>query len=289
MAVTVVSKTGLFDPDTRDKASIARVLGLATYGTGTRAQRVTARAMLARSMGRRGSDFQVHATTSNNDALAAALVLSGTTSEGVTFPANTVRTVRMEMLSTNDEDRIFQVIEQDVLGGTTPVLGDPKLVDAYIMDDGVYAKLGRVHLQANAAMTEVTDGMSNSGIAGGALSSSVSAITFPPSRALRIIGSSIAQDTSAAGTGAYAKVIDALGDAGSGTFDLQHTALDDGAAADAPTGQVDLAIELWPQAQIELALNTNDVEVHIRTTLSDVFSHRFDVEIGPAREAALSA
>ena len=121
MAVSVVSKTGLFNPYIRDQASVDHVVRLALYGNGDQpkdataatlqlAQRTTARQMLARAMGKQAADFRVFATTSDNSALAQALDL---TDEGVTFPAATVRKIRMVMRSSNDADTFVQTIEQN--------------------------------------------------------------------------------------------------------------------------------------------------------------------------------
>ena len=111
----------------------------------------------------------------------------------------------------------------------------------------------------------------------------------PPARALRVIGTHISQDASGATTGAYAKLIDVEGDASTGTFDLQQTALDAADPVDAPAGQVDVAIELWPPSQIELVLNSNAVEVHLHSAINDVFEHNLGIFLGPALKRTLLA
>jgi hypothetical protein len=283
MAVTVTSgPIGAFDPYTRDHSSFLQKLRYADGSAGTTAQRATAQAELE---GR--PDFKASFTTSDNAALANCMKLSGASSRGVTFPAATLRTIRMKLVSSNDADTYAQIVEQDVWGsdGTTPVLGDQRLVKAYMLDAGVYKQMGEVHLATSEAMAEVTDGTNSSGLAGGALSSSNSTFTFPPARAVQLIGALISQDTFAAATGGELRV--SAVDEAAGTATLNQIAGDDGAAADAPAGSAHAHLVLWPPAQCALVLNSNDVEVHARTTLSDVFTHSLRVWIGKAEDNAL--
>lgn len=285
MAIAITSPaTGLFDPDTRDKAGVARILTLAVLGAGSAAQRATARASLAKR-----ADFKVSFTTSDNAALSNAMKLSGTSSRGVTFPAETLRTIRMVLRSRNDVDQFYQVVEQDVYGndGVTPVLGDQRLIKACMLDAGVYKQMGVVQYKSTEAMAEATDGTNSSGLAGGALSSSNSAFTFPPSRAVDIIGSAISQDTFAAATGNELRLSTISASAGTAT--LNQIAGDDGAAADAPAGSVHLALRLWPPAQVALVLNSAAVEVHARTSISDVYTHNLEVFVGEAESVFFGA
>ena len=312
MAVSVIDPAkGLFDPQTRDKASIKKILNLALFGkarfpTGvslaTQAGATvaadlvqidkelrTAQVMVAHMMGRRAADFRGTFDTSDNAALALAFALSGVSGKGVTFPAATTRRITLRMVSSNDADTFYQEVQQDVWGnnGTTPVLGDARLIKAYMLDAGVYKQMGIASLSTTQAMVEATDGTNSSGTAGAALSSSTSAITFPPARAVRVIGTHVAQDAFASTTGNQA-LITAL-NAAAGTATLVQARPDTGVAADAPAGTVHATLELWPVAQIALVLNSNAVEIHIRTTLSDIFRHRVEVFVGPAESNALSA
>lgn len=275
---------GLFDPYTRDQASVVRRIAMAVLGAGTDAQRQTARAELQES-----PDFTARFSTSNADALATIGTLSGAVSEGVTFPAGTLRTIKMTMRSSNDADTFYQELEQDVYGndGTTPVLGNVRLKRALMLDAGVYKEMGEVHYAATEAMVEATDGTNSPGLAGAALSSSNSAFTFPPARAAQLIGTVISQDTFAAATGGELRI--STLNLAAGTAVMNQIAGDDGAAADAPAGTVHAHLVLWPLAQVALVLSTNDVQVHARTTLADVFLHDLEITIGKAKKITMSA
>ena len=305
MAVAIVDgPLGLFDPDTRDKASLSKVLKLAMFGqsefptgvalaaggsTLTAAQQLkrkqvrTAQMMLSRSFGRRAADFTARFTTSNADALANVFALSGASGQGVTFPAGSVRTISMILRSSNDADRWYQEVEQEVYGndGTTPVLGDPRLINAFMLDADVYLQLGRTHLKSAQDGTEATTGMSSSGFTTAALTNGTATLTTPPGRAARVIGVNFAADTYAAGTGCVPHVAILDGD-GSARIDV--AAADDGLADTTPgTGVLDVAIELWPEPQVKLALSTTTVQVHANCSRNDIFTHQVEVFIGPAR------
>lgn len=309
MVVSAINAaTGLFDPYTRDKLSIAEVMRLALFGkpqfptgvalasqsgssaaasiTDVKKQLRTAQVMIGKMMGRRGADFKGVYDTSNADALAEAFDL---TDLGVTFPAATLRTIQLRMVSTNNAESICQIIEQDVWGndGTTPKLGDPRLVDAFKVLSGTYAKLGRVHLRTDEAGTELTDGMNNSGTSVAGLTNGTGVLTTPLARACRVLGATFAADTYNAATGCVAHVAVLDGD-GSARIDVASA--DDGLADTTPgAGKLDVELELWPQAQVQLVMNSTHVEVHLRTSVADVYRHRIEAYIGPAITNALSA
>ncbi len=310
MVLSVINPaTGLFDPYTRDKEAIGTVLRLALFGKagfprGTslvnpasssaaatdlvniRKQVRTAQVMAAQLMGRRGVDFKGVFDTSNADALSSAFSLTGL---GVTFPAATLRTIRLNMVSSNDAETIYQEVEQDVWGndGVTPKLGDARLNKAYKVLSGTYAAMGRVHLKTNEAGTEVTDGMNSSGLSIAGITNGTGVLTTPLARATRVIGSNYGADTYGATTGAVPHVAILDGD-GSARIDVASP--DDGLADTTPaTGFLDVELELWPQAQVQLVLSAAIVQVHIRTTVADIYRHRAECYIGPAISNALSA
>src|SRR6187399_1960953 len=140
MALTLSSPVvGMFDPTTRDQASMARKLALAVLGAGTAAQRQTARAELLQR-----PDFVATARTTDNTAASEVIDL---TDEGVTFPAATVRKIRFRSRTRNGADSFHQEWEQYVLGGTTPVLlGSPRLINASASLNGVGKQYGRCRL-----------------------------------------------------------------------------------------------------------------------------------------------
>lgn len=309
MAVSAINAaTGLFDPYTRDKLSIAEVLKLALFGkpqfpkgtslatqsgstaasdiTDIKKQVRTAQVMCARLTGRQGADFKGVYDTSDNAALAEAFDL---TDLGVTFPAATMRTIQLRMVSSNSAETIVQVVEQEVWGndGTTPKLGDAKLVDAYKILSGAYAKLGRVHMRTDGAGAETTDGTTNSGTSVAGLTNGTGVLTTPLARAVKVLGSNYGADTYDATKGCVPHVAVLDGD-GSARVDLGSA--DDGLVDATPAaGVLDVELELWPQAQVQLVMNSTHVEVHLRTNVNDVYRHRIEAYIGPAISNALSA
>jgi hypothetical protein len=311
MAVSAINPaTGLFDPYTRDKEQIGTVLKLALFGkagfpkgtslssstpgtaaaadiTAIKKQVRTAQVMCARLMGRRGVDFKGVFDTSDGSALASAFSL---TTLGVTFPAATLRTISLFMVSSNDVETIYQEIEQDVWGnnGTTPKLGDARIKEAYKVLSGTYQKMGRIHMKTDAAGTEATDGTSNAGTAVAGLTNGTGVLTTPLHRMARVLGCNYAADTYNAATGCVPHVAALVGSTGAGRIDV--AAADDGLADTTPgTGALDIELELWPQAQVQLVLNANAVEVHLRTTVADIYRHRIECYAGPAISNALSA
>lgn len=313
MAITILDgPSGLFDPYTRDKASLSRILKLAMFGQpkfpkGTALatqsgatvaadlvtkdkETRTAQTMLSKAMGRRAADFTARFTTGNADALASVFALSGSSGKGVTFPAGTVRTIQMVMRSANDADRWYQIVEQDVYGndGTTPVLADQRLISAYGLDAAVFEQQGEVTLKTVVAV-EDTDGTSSTGIALAAFSSGAAALSFPPCRAADILGIAVSQNAYEAATSPAAASISALAPT-SGTATLTAYVTGTGAATDPPAADlVHVQMRLWPLPQVALALATNDVQVHARSALNDVLTHELEVYVGTARVIALGA
>jgi hypothetical protein len=311
MAVSVISPVnGLFDPKTRDKSNVGEVLKLALFGKpqfpkGTalstqdgdtvaadilRIQKEvrTAKVMLANLMGRRGADFSGTFDTSNADALASAFSLTG---KGVTFPAATLRTIRLRMVSTNNADSFYQEVEQDVWGndGVTPVLGDARLVKAFMVDAGVYQQMGRAHLKTTEAGVESTDGMNSTGLSVAGLTAGTGVLTTPVARAVKVIGAHYgltgAYDAGATGIEPHIQAFD-----GDGSARIDMARPDTGAVSTAPAaGFLDVELELWPISQCQLVLNSTAVEVHIRTTVADIFRHKLEAYIGPAITNTLSA
>lgn len=309
MAVSVINAaTGLFDPYTRDKLSVGEVLRLALFGkaqfpkgtslvpgqaaaaaadiTRIKKEVRTAQVMCAKMWGRRAADFKGVFDTSDNAALAEAFDL---TTLGVTFPAATMRTITLRMVSSNNVETLVQTVEQEVWGndGVTPKLGDARLLDAYKVLSGTYSKMGRVHLQTDGAGTETTAGMSNAGTTVAGLTNGTGVLTTPLARAVKVIGSNYGADTYAATTGAVPHVAILDGD-GSARIDVASP--DDGLTDTTPgAGVLDVELELWPQAQVALVMNSVNVEVHLRTNVSDIYRHRIEAYVGPALSNALSA
>jgi hypothetical protein len=283
MAIAITSPaTGLFDPDTRDKAGLARRLTLAVLGAGSAAQRATARAELCKA-----ADFKVSFTSSNADALANCLKLSGSSSRGVTFPAQTLRTIRMVMRSRNDADQFYQVIEQDVYGndGTTPVLGHARLVKACMVDAAVYKAMGDIEINS---VVDVEGAESAPGSALAAYSSGY-ALTFPPSRVAIVKGLHVSQDAYELATSPGHATIEALS-ATAGTGNVESYVTGAGTAtAVAAADLLQISMKLWPPMQVALVLNSTAVEVHARSVINDVFTHNLEVFVGQAESVFFGA
>ena len=283
MAVAVTSgPRGLFDPYTRDQSGLPGKIAKAVLGAGSAAQRATARAELFKQ-----PDFTVEFTTSDDDALENVMKLSGTSSRGVTFPADTVRTITMLMRSSNDADTFFQEIEQDVFGddGTTPVLGNARIKRAFMLDAGVYKAMGDIQVNG---VVDVEGSESSPGTALAAYSNGY-ALTFPPSRVAIVKGIHISQDAYELSASAGHGTIEALS-ATNGTGNLETYVTGAGTAtAVAAADLIQISMQLWPKAQVALVLNSTAVEVHARTTIADVFTHDLQVFVGKAISVALGA
>lgn len=116
MANSIVSLTGKFDNDTRDKANTGRLLSLAVFNAGNSAQRQTARAQLLGL-----PDFKILARTDDANAFAVIELL---TARGVSFPADSIRTFTVEAYCAgNAADEAGYVKNAfTILGGSTPVV-----------------------------------------------------------------------------------------------------------------------------------------------------------------------
>lgn len=303
MAVSIISPvTGAFDPQTRDKTGIDEVLKIALFGkpefpTGTalltqggaqattesqlrKAIRRTAKVMVANGMGRRAADFRGTFDTSDNSALAVAIALS---TRAVTFPAATLRTILLRMISANLTDSWYQDIEQDVWGndGVTPKLGDARLVRAFKVQAGNYAAMGRVHYKG-VLDVEDTNGMNSAGVALAAFATGNAALTFPLSRAIKVIGTNVSGSDATLPNNRSIRV---QGQAVAGTAAILTASegATDALADPAASSIVEAELELWPPSQCQLVLNGTAVEVHIRHTVNEVVRHFLDVTIGPAQ------
>jgi hypothetical protein len=70
--------------------------------------------------------FEIYGTTDTNTAAASSPVVNLTT-EGVTFPTNTYRTIEVETLAFNGSNRFKFRTRQRVRGGTNPTLEGPEI------------------------------------------------------------------------------------------------------------------------------------------------------------------
>lgn len=119
MSVTNLSVAGLFDPYTRDFAPSYNVMAKAVLGVGSLAERLTAQNMILR--GDCSSDFVVRALQAGSAATDTLIDLSA---KGVTFPAQTARTIEVEAWVTGDAFATTEFghikIAETFIGGTPP-------------------------------------------------------------------------------------------------------------------------------------------------------------------------
>lgn len=315
MALTVVATSGLFDPDTRDKSSVDKVLKLALFGeakfpkgtalaggtaatdlTAKRKRLRTAQTMVARMMGRAAADFTVKATTTDNSAASQVLDL---TDQGVTFPAGTRRKITFRSIAVTDNDQWEQEWEQYVLGGTTPALmGSAKLINAIGNINGTQCQYGVCHAAANydSSDTAVTTTVGSSDVATsstagssiGNISTNTATLTHPIARAggKRVLGVNSSADVATATEQLLATVYPINSTTMSIFTADTATPSADGFDDD---GRLEVSFYILPPPSIALVMNSNNVEVHCGHDASDVVTHYIEVYVGRAENIATIA
>jgi hypothetical protein len=280
---------GTFDPDTRDKASLARKLALAIFGAGTAAQRATARAdLLARP------DFTAVAKTT---AAETAQVID-LNDEGVTFHAKGIRKIRWKSVAVTGDSTFEQEWEQKVWGndGTTPkLIGSPRLINATAVLNGTPVQYGQCHAIANydSSDTAVTTVVGTSDTAGstagssiGNVSTNTATLTHPIARMnsttntvfRRVLGVNASSDVATAAEALHASVypIDAT-TMSIYTADLA-TPSADGFDDD---GRLEVSFFILPPPSALLVMNSTHVELHIGHDATDNVYHSVELFIGP--------
>lgn len=291
MAATLTWKTGDFDPYTRDQAALHQKLAYAFLGAGTAAQKATAQAEILKQ-----PDFvaEIQATTDTSNLQAVDL-----TDEGVTFPANTIRTIRLKSWVMTDNDRYFAETEEDVLGGTTPVLLGQRLVRGYAEEAGSAKAYGDVHLAVTiTALTTITNIFASNGFALGDISGGKAALTVPKNRFLLLkearLDSSVVNTSD---TGAFVAInftnLDGLGTGTDGVNFYSQSAASVVATDNPVVGaRLDLAFQCWPPFNHRLVMNSNNVEVQctaVDNVGDDNLRHQVEVFVGAARKLDYSA
>ena len=292
MAATLTWKTGKFDPYTRDSAALFQRLAFAFAGVGTAAQRRTAQAEVLRK-----PDFlaEVQATTDTSNLQAVDL-----TDEGVTFPARTVRKIRLRSWCLTDNDTYFYETEESVLGGTTPLLLGQKMLDGWSEQNGVAFELGRVHFAATiTALTTITTIFASKGLALSDIASGVADLVVPQNRLILNKGCTLdatVVSVTPAGTQVFISYtnLDGLG-AGTGAVQFIDLATVTDVVTDDPklATRLDLAFEIWPPHNHRLVMNTNNVEVQVTAVNANInddnLKHYVEVFVGPAEKQGYSA
>lgn len=236
-------------------------------------------------------DVSVVATTTTNDS-DVVLTLSDyfTFSSGVYYP------VTLRHYAQTENDRYFQELEYLVIGSTTAGT-DPVVIGDGAMATGVQGKIKRAFgVLAGAAQAygrvsyngvldvEATDGTNSHGVAAGAGSSGVYALTLPLSRTARVIGVHVEQETFAAAEAAYGVVEDLTA--------IRVVQADDGTGATNATASTNITatLDLYPPVNAFLVVNgTPDpgtVQVYVLGISSDEVRHRVDVFVGDPIDAS---
>jgi hypothetical protein len=286
MALTVVNPaTGTFDPATRDSASLFKKLAHAVLGAGTTTQSITAQNELLNR-----ADFKARAKTTDNTAASQLIDL---TDEGVTFPAATLRRIRLRSLATTDNDTYFQEWEQFVWGndGTTPVLvGSAKLLNAVGIINGTVVQYGDCAASATYAGDTATAVAANS-TAGSSLgnnSTNTITLTHPIARTTPKIVRGV--NASADVATASEQILVTAFPATSTTISLfaADTATPTADGFD-DVGLINCSFFIVPPPSVALVMSSNNVEVHVGHDATDDVYHQVEVFIGPAVSNALTA
>ena len=261
MAITITwGPSGQFDPYTRDSAPFLQKLRYADGSAGSAAQKATAVAELNGA-----PDFrcELQATTDTSNVQAVDL-----TDEGVTFPSRTIRKIKGKSWCLTDNDTYFYEWEEDVLGGTTPVLLGQKILRGFAEENGSARAYGQVHFQATiTALTTITEIFASKGISLGDITAGDADLTIPKNRLCLVKGHNLSQPSSitASTLGALPVVNPAILGDGSGTaaVGFLNTIAGTGWTTTSPAlgGVVDLAFEIWPPFNHRLVMNSNNVEV----------------------------
>ena len=292
MAATLTWKTGDFDPYTRDQASYFQRLALAFLGIGTAAQRATAQAAILDK-----PDFvaEVQATTDTSNLQAVDL-----TDENVTFPARTIREIRLKSWCLTDNDTYYYETTESVLGGTTPVLLGQKIVNGWSEQAGTAFELGRVHFAATiTALTTITTIFASKGLALSDIASGVADLVVPQNRLILCKQATLdATVVSVTPAGTEVKIsytnLDGLG-AGTGAVQFIDLATVTDVVTDDPklATRLDLAFEIWHPHNHRLVMNSNNVEVQVTAVNANInddnLRHIVEVYVGPAQVRSYSA
>ena len=292
MAATLTWKTGDFDPYTRDQASYFQRLALAFLGIGTAAQRATSQAAILDK-----PDFvaEVQATTDTSNLQAVDL-----TDENVTFPARTIREIRLKSWCLTDNDTYYYETTESVLGGTTPVLLGQKIVNGWSEQAGTAFELGRVHFAATiTALTTITTIFASKGLALSDIASGVADLVVPQNRLIlckqaTLDATVVSVTTAGIHVGISYTNLDGLG-AGTGAVVFYEGFSSTDVVTDDPklATRLDLAFEIWPPHNHRLVMNSNNVEVQVTAVNANInddnLRHIVEVYVGPAQVRSYSA
>jgi hypothetical protein len=211
------------------------------------------------------------------------------TQEGVTFPADTIRTIRCRSYCSTDNDHYAYEWEQKVLGGTTPVLMRQYILNGWGDEAGTKLDYGpNVQFKATTLTgTTITEVVAANGITLAAFSTGAADLALPKNR-LCLVNTCMLNDVVSA-TGANADILTVLTHSGLGTGTDAVVAVDvsgttDAAVATLVAGTITLAFELWPPFNHRLVMDSNNVTLKataVNSTIADdVLRHRCEIFVG---------
>lgn len=212
------------------------------------------------------------------------------TDQGVLFPADTIRTIRCRSYCSTDNDHYAYEWEQEVLGGTTPVLMRQRILKGWGDESGTKLDYGpNVHFKATTLTgTTITEVVAANGITLAAFATGAADLALPKNR-LCLVNTCMLNDVVSA-TGANADILTVLTHSGLGTGTDAVVAVDvsgttDAAVATLVAGTITLAFELWPPFNHRLVMDSNNVTLKataVNSTIADdVLRHRCEIFVGP--------
>lgn len=217
------------------------------------------------------------------------------TDQGVTFPADTVRTIRCKSFCSSPNDHFMYEWEEDVLGGTTPVLLGQRIKSGWADQAGtVFAYGANLHFAATITALTTLDTISGSkGYALGDISSGLAAFTVPRNRLFIPRGAVLTAPSAISATQGSADTVtwdptnlDGLGTGTDAVVFIDSSATTDSAAASpALGGIISLAFECWPPINHRLVMDSNNVTLKATATNANVaddsLRHRCEIFVGP--------
>jgi hypothetical protein len=223
------------------------------------------------------------ATTDNSDGTAVDL-----TAQGVTFPVDTIREIRLKSWCATDNDRYFYESVEKVLGGTTPVLLGQQIVSGWGHETTNVKTYGKAHFKATTTTgTTVTVVYASAGITLSAFTSAAADLGLPKNRLCLLKGAHVADVVST--TASNADIIGVITHNGTGTGTAAVKLLDVSATTDAALATlanavtIELAFEIWPPFTHRLVMATNSVTVKCAGTdaviSDDKLRHRVEVYV----------
>lgn len=228
--------------------------------------------------------FTIRAKTTDNSAASQVLDLTDLL---VPLTTSTLRTIKFKSTAMTDNDRWVQTWEQDVQGGTTPVLhGSPRLISAHGRINTAYVDYGYVRLAATYAAdtaTVVAAPYSSAGTTIGDTSTGVATITHPIARSgKRCVSVHASTDVTLNTEHRYPAV-----EAGVSSTTMELSLMAEGittatgiVGSFADVGAIDALLYILPPPSIALVMTSNNLEVHCGHDASDNVYHDVEVWVG---------